>query len=109
MTPEKIKQALDEVAKIILNYNGCESPVEERLSEDKMMKNVEDLKEWEIIYHLHFMTQEGKRLVDQGRIAKSHRWLGFLQGALWGLGITSIVEQKNINRPDDVAYDGKRI
>lgn len=78
-------------------------------SQKNMGRSVGALSFYEKHQHLLFMTEEGQKLVIAGRIEKAMRWLGFLQGALWGLGITTIEEQKDINRPDEVAYDGKRI
>jgi hypothetical protein len=110
MTPEKTKEAFDAIAKIITEWAGTGlNQIESRLSEENMTKLVSNININAIINHLYFMTQEGKRLVDQGRTEKSMRWLGFAQGSLWGLGITSIAEQKDINRPNDVTYDAKRI
>lgn len=111
MTPESTKRAFDEIALIILGYAGArgDAPKEVRLSPEDTAKRVNDIGDWSLINHLYFMTEEGKRLIDQGRIEKAMRWLGFLQGALWGLGVTSIEEQKRINMPNEVPYDGKRI
>jgi hypothetical protein len=51
--------------------------------------------------HLLFMVIEAQKLVDENRTAKSMRWLGFVQGALWGLGLVSIDNMKELNRTDE--------
>jgi hypothetical protein len=109
MTPEKTKEAFRIIAGIIRNHTRSECLKPERLSLDGMKGKASQIVPVSVYNHLLFMTEEGQRLVDAGRIEKSMRWLGFLQGALYGLDMTSIEEQKNINRPDDVAYDSKRI
>lgn len=48
--------------------------------------------------HLRWMCQEVPKLVDAGKIEKAHRWLGFLQGALWTLRETTIADLKRDNR-----------
>lgn len=47
-------------------------------------------------------TRIRMRIAAQERVRRQ-------RDALWGLGITSIEEQKIINKPDDVTYDGKRV
>lgn len=109
MTPEKTIRAFKAIEEIVKEYHG--DPVMEpgRLSEREMGMAAEVIDPHSLTQHLLFMSQEGQKLVEAGRVEKAMRWLGFLQGALWGLGITTIEEQKNINRPDEVPYDGKRL
>ena len=110
MTPEKTIQAFKTIEKIIREHTKSdETLIAERLNEEGMSRSVGALGYYATHEHLLFMTEEGQKLVTAGRTEKAMRWLGFLQGALWGLGITTIEEQKDINRPDDVVYDGKRL
>ncbi len=37
--------------------------------------------------------------VDEGRIEKAFRWLGFIQGVLWDRGIYTLDALMNHNRP----------
>lgn len=78
---------------------------------------------YDVFGHLVFMCEEGARLIDEtealyteseenvqdsdeiyeratSRKEKAMRWLGFLQGALWGAGLTSIEAMKHINMPE---------
>jgi hypothetical protein len=49
--------------------------------------------------HLRFMCEEAQKFVDQGRIEKAMRWLGFLQGVLWARGFYSLDDLKNHSKP----------
>ena len=57
------------------------------------------------IEHLAWMAGEIQLLVTEGRIEKALRWLGFLQGALWALGLQSIEESKRHNMPEGVSFE----
>jgi hypothetical protein len=50
--------------------------------------------------HCLEMIPEIRGFLKQGRMEKTFRWLGFLQGVLWTAGIFSIDELKNHNRPN---------
>lgn len=50
--------------------------------------------------HYKFMCDKAQRFVDDGRIEKAMRWLGFLQGALWRCGRFTLNELKKHSRPD---------
>lgn len=49
--------------------------------------------------HLRYMLNQIDDFVDAGRIEKAFRWLGFVQGVLWSLGLYSIEELADHNRP----------
>ncbi len=53
-----------------------------------------------VIGHVRSMIPRIREFVEQGRIEKAFRWLGFVQCAFWGLGIFTLNELKNHNRPD---------
>lgn len=50
--------------------------------------------------HAADMLPKMEKMLDEGEIEKLMRWLGFIQGALWALGIDTIEELKDVNRPD---------
>jgi hypothetical protein len=50
--------------------------------------------------HLRFMCIEAQKFIDEDRIEKAMRWLGFLQGVLWARGFYSLDDLKNHSRPD---------
>jgi len=35
------------------------------------------------LQHAAWMCVEGQKLVDEGKLEKANRWLGFVQGVLW--------------------------
>lgn len=53
------------------------------------------------IAHLRWMLLSILAFVAEDRLDKANRWLGFVQGALWYLGISSIEESKQINKPSN--------
>ena len=52
-----------------------------------------------ILGHVHAMLDEMDQFLDQDRLEKAFRWLGFVQGVFWVLGIYTLEELKNHNRP----------
>lgn len=53
-----------------------------------------------ILEHCHQMLDQMERFVAEGRMEKTFRWLGFVQGCLWSQGVFTIGEMANHNRPD---------
>lgn len=96
MTPEKTKQALDALDALIPtepNFRGVRPA-------HRMRPDVAAPTDYQRRAHLRWMCGAGKALVDEGRIEKAMRWLGFVQGALWGMGLVSIGEMKRVNMPE---------
>lgn len=54
------------------------------------------------------MVPRLRALLDEGRIEKAMRWLGFMQGALWSIDIFSLDELKDHSRPDMPAPELRR-
>ncbi len=54
----------------------------------------------EILAHCHGMLDKMEGFIKEGRIEKTFRWLGFIQGCLWSTGQFSLEDLKNHNRPD---------
>jgi len=54
----------------------------------------------EILSHCHWMLDEIKNFISQGRIGKAFRWLGFIQGCLWVLGYFSLEEIRGHSRSE---------
>jgi hypothetical protein len=50
--------------------------------------------------HLLFACAEMKRFIDGDRMEKACRWLGWIQGTFTALGVYTIDECGNHNRPD---------
>jgi hypothetical protein len=60
----------------------------------------------EIVFsHLRYMMDEIDRFVDEGRLDKAFRWLGFIQGVLFYKGYYSLHDLKLHNKPKDNRYE----
>ena len=57
--------------------------------------------------HLAWMLQEIRPWPEDKR-EKAMRWLGFVQGALWGMEFVTIEEMKRINMPEGATFDSER-
>lgn len=64
-------------------------------------KLVEPGCEFGVLEHCAGMLDQMEEFVQQGRMEKAFRWLGFLQGCLWSVGVYTIEEMKNHNRPPE--------
>ncbi len=53
----------------------------------------------ELLCHLHWMCGEMRVLVEQGRIEKAFRWLGFIQGVLAAKELRTIDQLREDSRP----------
>jgi hypothetical protein len=56
----------------------------------------------ERIAHMTWMCEQIVSFVHEDRTDKAFRWLGFLQGAFWVLGLYTIEQAKRDNAPDAV-------
>ena len=52
--------------------------------------------------HVRQMIPQVREFVRQGRMEKAMRWLGFIQGVFWIIGMYTIQEMKDHNKPDVV-------
>lgn len=52
----------------------------------------------DILAHCHTMLIQMERLLEQGKIEKAFRWLGFVQGCLWCTGLYTIDDMREDNR-----------
>lgn len=93
MTDEKIEAALEGLVELLI-LEGATEP--RRLDHEANPKPTR----LERLDHLLFMANETMALPSQGRREKAMRWLGFVQGAVWEMGIRSIRDLKDDNRPD---------
>ncbi len=90
VTPEKCKQALCECADIITKAHP--EAVAYRTNPVSKERNPG---------HLLWLCHNAVELVDQGKVEKAMRWLGFVQGAMWMMGLCTIAELRTISRPDE--------
>lgn len=99
MIPERLKSALAAAEQTIRAEFRSAGQVEvepHRLSSEELDHTsvVSD----EFHQHLLWLCVAGRQLVDEGRTDKAMRWLGFVQGCLFAVGISTIAELKEANR-----------
>ncbi len=58
-----------------------------------------------VFSHLRYMMDEIDRFVDEVRLDKAFRWLGFIQGVLFYKGYYSLHDLKLHNKPKDSRYE----
>lgn len=94
MTGEKVKEAFDQCETLLRESSDAELlPV--RMAQDASSPSTA-----ERLNHLVWLCQAGKTLVDERRLEKAFRWLGFVQGAIWASGIVGqIWALKRMNMP----------
>lgn len=51
--------------------------------------------------HCHQMLDTMDSFVDEDRMGKAYRWLGFVQGVLWALGVYRLEDLMNHSRPTE--------
>lgn len=96
MTPDKVKQVAHQISEIIRRKTGIVFA-----SRFDHKKTRTEAIQYTILNHAQFMCDEIKLYVDQGRIEKAMRWLGFLQGILFCEDLCTIGELGQMNRPVD--------
>ena len=91
MTSDKIKEVIGLYQKTLerLKVPKTRAPLETIAPEDTMGR----------LAHCHQMLDKMQEFLDQGRVDKAFRWLGFVQGVLWSNYIFTIEEMANHNRP----------
>jgi len=60
-----------------------------------------DVDELKVVLHCYAMLDKMEGFISEGRMEKTFRWLGFIQGCLWSLGIYSLEDLKNHNKPKE--------
>ncbi|MCK5022169.1 MAG: hypothetical protein KAR54_02900 [Candidatus Pacebacteria bacterium] len=89
MTPQKIKEVI-EIYQTRFEKLGIEKT-------DYPHEKIIDSNNG-ILYHCYGMTDKMLKFLEQGRVEKTFRWLGFIQGCLWTSGLYSLEEIKNHNK-----------
>lgn len=84
MTPEKVKEVIE---------------MYEKKTAELCVSSIQPASD--VISHIYKMCPKVKVFLDEGRIEKAMRWLGFIQGALWVEGVYDIEEMKDHNRPKE--------
>lgn len=100
MTTDKLRSAFLACEAIIARQEGGISMAIRDENADSRIRRLS---------HLLWLSREGLTLIEEERREKAMRWLGFLQGALWGMELVDVKQLKDMNRPDGSEYDEKRL
>lgn len=97
MTPDKVKEAFDNCAKMIHEAADAQDTdiFDHPWPHDEVPEDETDL-----LCHALYLCVEGKKLVDENRIEEAMRWLGFVQGVMWSALSLTINDLKDINKPE---------
>lgn len=107
MDSDKVKKVCAAYHEGLLRVGSHATPkVAQRLPDDAATIYCCDVPYDARIGHFLFMTEEIPRLLDAGRTEKAMRWLGWLQGALWGQNFETLHEAKLRNAPEGAEYKG---
>jgi hypothetical protein len=98
MTDMTILTALDHIDSAIKYRFGAVEPKRLTEPESRMYPSHERAAQ-----HIKFMINETRRLLAEHpeKREKIMRWLAFCQGWIWTMGIVSIDDLKDANRPPD--------
>lgn len=93
MDADKIRQVLN-VYRVQLQNAGIKNPY-------RFPPGQEPQDRRQKLMHVAGLIDATEKLLDEGRLEKAFRWLGFIQGSLWVYGFYEIRDLKNHNRPDE--------
>lgn len=89
MTPAKVRQVID-LYRIYFEELDIEP------ADYPEGKNLED--KLQGVAHCLGMIPKMEKFIEENRIEKAMRWLGFIQGALWMAGLFTLKQLKEQNR-----------
>ena len=91
MKPEKVRQVIERYRKLFekLGVDKIDYP------HDEIIHSLDD-----ILGHCHGMLDRMLQFIDEGRMEKVFRWLGFIQGCLWSSKVHVLEDLKNHDRLD---------
>lgn len=109
MTPEKCREVVqfyrENLVRFFAESKGikvkkCKIEPQKLVGEDHIIiPALVGGEEKEAVAHLLYMLGEMERFLDEDRMEKFFRWLGFVQGVCWTLSYQTLEELKNLNRP----------
>ena len=87
---EKVLNSLNMYRECLLELNA--EPID--FTHSKYVESSED-----ILGHCLGMIDKTIQFINEGRVDKAFRWLGFMQGCMWSQGLYTIDELSNHNKP----------
>lgn len=97
MTKEKIREVLDIYRKQFSKLDFIKK--DEYGHSDTVFVGLQPYSSHKVTSHAFSMIDKIEEFLNEDRIEKAFRWLGFIQGCLWATGWYTIEELKNHNRP----------
>lgn len=91
MNAEKVQQAIDIYRKKLEELEVSTTPYPHETLLDSSARGLE---------HCHQMLDKMEGFLQENKMEKVFRWLGFVQGVLWAEKIYTIAELANHNRSD---------
>lgn len=92
MTSEKLIDVVRETA-VFLRLRGC---ISKQMTDEQYIRNT--LGDYVVEQHCLWMCEDILARGVGGVGTKSHRWLGYIQGELRGLGLYSVMELRSMSR-----------
>jgi len=96
MTPQKLKEVFAQYRRMLLVLPHVRS---EKLHDDLYAFTGLSVPYDKMLGHAVYMCETASGFVDEGRIEKAMRWLGFVQSVLWCAGIRSLTDLKQDSMP----------
>ncbi|NCN07414.1 hypothetical protein GW933_01835 [Candidatus Falkowbacteria bacterium] len=93
MTAEKVKEMMSKYQKFLFLLGA---PIAKCDTYDRRIIDRQT-----ILGHIHYLSYEIDGLLAENRLEKSFRWLGFIQGCWFALGLRSLDDLKNDSKPTD--------
>ncbi len=110
MTPEKCREVIkfyrENLVRLFAETKGikakkCKIEPQKLVGENKIIIPIlTGGEEKRAVAHLLYMLGEMDKFLDEGRMEKFFRWLGFVQGVCWALSYQALEEMKNLNKPE---------
>ncbi|TSC89141.1 MAG: Uncharacterized protein G01um10143_522 [Parcubacteria group bacterium Gr01-1014_3] len=90
MTPDKVREVM-----AIYRKRFEEAGIEKK----KLLDASHNSYSLNSLQHCYAMLDEIDVFIQEARMDKVFRWLGFIQGCLWSHGVYTLDDLKNHNRP----------
>lgn len=95
---------LDKVKEISEVYRAKLNDKYRYLQANKASETTYETIDRERIAHVLYMIDTIQEFCRDGRTEKAMRWLGFMQGVLWTIGVYNLENLKNHCMPNDQEY-----
>jgi hypothetical protein len=95
MTPEKLVSVLSGYRRL------WRCPAKKLEGEQYDLPYVQNINPFDVQLHLAWMCEQAADFVAEGRIEKAMRWLGFIQGVLWMMGLKTLNQLRDDSKSEE--------